>query len=151
MTFLQQNTTARVRHVQKSRDCTVTTFCWSSAMSCHLSPPSHQGRALPLCGGSTTRPRSENQKYSQNSQKKHLPVVGSRIRHQISTSHMCFRADGYISVSERPQTRDFHRNRHPKMPIFGACGAQNRHRPYGRVLVGAADHNPPPNFQSKFP
>ena len=45
--------------------------------------------------------------------KSHLPVVGSRIRHQISTSHMCFRADGHISVSERPQTRDFHRNRHP--------------------------------------
>ena len=34
-------------------------------------------------------------------------MVGSRIRHQISTSHMCFRADGHISVSERPQTRDF--------------------------------------------
>ena len=80
--------------------------------------------------------------------KKHLPVVGSRIRHQISTSHMCFRADGHISVSERPQTRDFHRNRHPKMPIFGACGAQNRHPTGARRRCRP---QPTPKFSVKIP
>ena len=80
--------------------------------------------------------------------KSHLPVVGLRIRHQISTSHMCFRADGHISVSERPQTRDFHRNRHPKMPIFGACGAQNRHPTGARRRCRP---QPTPNFPVNFP
>ena len=80
--------------------------------------------------------------------KSHLPVVGSRIRHQISTSHMCFRADGHISVSERPQTRDFHRNRHPKMPIFGACGAQNRHPTGARRRCRP---QPTPKFPVKNP
>ena len=80
--------------------------------------------------------------------KSHLPVVGSRIRHQISTSHMCFRADGHISVSERPQTRDFHRNRHPKMPIFGACGAQNRHPTGARRRCRP---QPTPKFPVKIP
>jgi len=53
-----------------------------------------------------------------------------------------------ISVPERPQTRDSHWNRHPEMPISAPAAPKIGTL---RVPVGAADHNSPKIFQSKFP
>ena len=108
-----------------------------------------KGGALPLGGVSTTRPRSENPKDSYPNGRNHTFPWSDResdTRFPLLTcaselmGTSAFLNDPKLVISIGIATPKCQISA-PAAPKIGTL----------RVLVGAADHNPPPIFQSKFP